>query len=149
LRKVAKPRGTGMTTNPEFQSIFARLREILRKHSAALTVTADSPGHYGLAGSPGPAALRTWGGKVKRLMLPVAWVQIGKAYVSYHLMGVYQNPRLQDGMSKELKARMQGKSCFNFKLVDEALFKELDQLTAQSIAGFRKAGYLSDGKSAS
>src|SRR5207247_5911869 len=46
--------------------------------------------------------------------------------------------------SKELKARMQGKTCFNFKSCkscDEALFKELAQLTAQGIAGFRKAGF--------
>jgi len=28
-------------------------------------------------------------------------------------------------------------------VVDEKLFQELDQLTARSIAGFRKAGYIS------
>jgi len=32
-------------------------------------------------------------------------------------------------MSPELKRRMQGKSCFNFKTVDEKLFKELAKLT--------------------
>jgi hypothetical protein len=82
-------------------------------------------------------------------VIPVAWVQVGKAYVSYHLMGVYGNTRLRDGMSKELKARMQGKTCFNFKVVDEKLFKELDHVTAEAIAGFRKAGYISEQESAS
>ena len=86
---------------------------------------------------------------MKKPIIPVAWVQVGKAYVSYHLMGVYGNTRLRDAMSKELKARMQGKTCFNFKVVDEKLFKELDRLTAQSIAGFRKAGYISEQKSTS
>ena len=86
---------------------------------------------------------------MKKPIIPVAWVQVGKAYVSYHLMGVYGNTRLRDAMSKELKARMQGKTCFNFKTVDEQLFKELDQLTAQAIAAFRKAGYVSEPQSAS
>ena len=130
--------------NTEFESIFVRLRGILEKHSAALTVKADAPRHYSLTASAGPAALQAWGGKLKRPMIPVAWVQVGKAYVSYHLMGFYGNTRLLDGMSKELKARMQGKTCFNFKVVDEKLFKELDRLTARSIAAFRKAGYISE-----
>ena len=34
-------------------------------------------------------------------------VQIKKSYVSYHLMPVYLKPELLDGMSSELKARMQ------------------------------------------
>jgi hypothetical protein len=49
-------------------------------------------------------------------------------------------------MSKELKARMQGKTCFNSKNLDEALFMELEPLTAQAIAAFRKAGYFSEQK---
>ena len=133
----------------DFGSIFVRLRGILEKHSATLTVKADAPDHYSLEAGAGPAALRAWGGKVRRPVIPVAWVQVGKAYVSYHLMGIYGNTRLLDGVSKELKARMQGKTCFNFKVVDEKLFKELDRLTAQSIAGFRKAGYISEQKSTS
>jgi hypothetical protein len=38
--------------------------------------------------------------------------------------------------------RMQGKSCFNFKRPDEALFKELDHMTVHGFPAFRKAGYL-------
>jgi hypothetical protein len=53
-------------------------------------------------------------------------------------MGVYGNPKLLEGISKELKTRMQGKSCFNFRTVDEELFTELEQLTAKSIEAFRK-----------
>jgi hypothetical protein len=128
----------------EFQSIFAKLRKILRKHGGTLRVKEDTATCYCLEGNAGPAALRTWGGKVKRPRIPVAWVQIGKAYVSYHLMPVYGNATLGDEMSKELKARMQGKSCFNFKSDDEALFNELEQLTVRGIAGFRRAGFISD-----
>src|SRR2546428_2346569 len=128
----------------EFESIFIRLRAILQKHAGTLLVKENTPGCYCLEASAGPAAVRVWGGKVKKPMIPVAWVQIGKAYVSYHLMGVYGNAKLVSGMSKELKARMQGKTCFNFKRNDEALFKELEQITAQGLAAFRKAGYISE-----
>jgi hypothetical protein len=59
-------------------------------------------------------------------------------------MPVYGNATLRDEMSKELKARMQGKSCFNFKSDDEELVNELEQLTVRGIAGFRRAGFISD-----
>src|ERR1041384_4640022 len=118
--------------NSEFESIFVRLRAILQKHSATLTVNADAPGRFSLAATAGPAAIRAWGGKVKKPMISVAWVQVGKAHVSYHLMGVYGNTRLRGRLSEALKARMQGKTCFNFKAADEKLFGELDRVTAQS-----------------
>ncbi len=130
----------------EFESIFVRLRGILQKHAGTYSVRHDTPDHYGLEASAGPAALRAWGGKMRKPVIPVAWVQIGKGYVSYHLMGVYENPKLLAGLSKKLKARMQGKTCFNFKVVDEPLFKEMEQLTAEGLTAFRKAGFISEDK---
>jgi len=50
-------------------------------------------------------------------------------------------PSLRERMSDGLSARMQGKSCFNFKVLDETLLKELDQLTAEGFAMSRKAGF--------
>src|SRR5437016_14645068 len=110
----------------EFESIFARLRSILSKHGGTLQVKTDTPTCYCLEGKAGHAALRAWGGKMKKAMIPVAWVQIGKAYVNYHLMGVYENATLLDGMSKALKARIKGKNCFNFKSIVVSLFVELE-----------------------
>ena len=48
---------------------------------------------------------------------PTTWfagTRLGKRYVSYYLMPVYVEPSLLDGISPELRRRMQGKSCFNF-----------------------------------
>lgn len=126
--------------NAEFASIFGRLREILQKHAGALTVVDDAPGHYCLAVDYNP--------KLKK-GFPAAWVKVGKGYVSYHFMPVYMFPKLRDGLSKELRARMQGKSCFNFKHADEALFAELENLTTQGFATARKAGFGPAAKSAS
>jgi len=125
------------------ESTFRSLRSILQKHAAGLSVEADTTTRFCLEAKIGPATLQAWGGKVKQPMIPVAWVEIGKSYVSYHLMGVYGNAALSKGMSKKLKARMQGKTCFNFTTDDEDLFKELDLLTGRCLAGFSKAGFIS------
>ncbi len=117
--------------NPEFALIFARLREILQQHAGRLTVAADAPDHYCLAVDHSP--------KFKK-GFPAAWVKISKAYVSYHFMPVYMFPKLRDGLSEKLRGRMQGKSCFNFKTVDELLVKELEELTAQGFDMARKMG---------
>ena len=126
----------------EFAKIFDRLREMLASQAASLSVSEDGPTRYCLEGCVGPATIKAWGGKKKVTKIPVAWVQIGKAYVSLHLMGVADHPRHDELISPELKARMQGKSCFNFNLVDERLFKELQVLIERANLDFRKAGFI-------
>jgi hypothetical protein len=61
-------------------------------------------------------------------------VREGKAYVGYHLMPVYTHAALAAKISPALRKRMQGKSCFNFKVADEALFEELAALTLEAAA---------------
>ena len=96
------------------------LRAILTRNADGLTVTDDVPDRYCLEGQVGPATFRAWRGKIKRPLIPVAWVEVGKSAVSYHLMGIYGNSKALDGMSKQLRARMKGKSCFNFKTIRQA-----------------------------
>lgn len=69
-------------------------------------------------------------------------VQIKKNYVSVYLMPVYFDPGLLDGISTKLKKRMQGKSCFNFSEIDQALFEELAQLTAAGFARYEEQGFI-------
>src|SRR4051812_14486684 len=109
----------------DFDAIFTRLRAILQRHVQTLSVAKDTPICFVLEGGVHPT---------HRTPMPIAWVQVGKAYVSFHLMPIYGCPALREGMSKALAARMQGKSCFNFTAVDETLFGELDRLTARGIA---------------
>jgi hypothetical protein len=127
----------------EFETVFDRLRAILRRHAGAmLTVSEDTAQRFCLEAKVGPATLRAWGGKQKASTIPVAWVQIGKGYVSFHHMALYGSAALHAAMSKKLKARMQGKSCLNFKVVDEPLFEELEALTARGGQGMAKAGFI-------
>ena len=55
-------------------------------------------------------------------------------------MPVYANPELLDGMSLELKKRMQGKSCFNFKKAEPELFEELGALTGRCFDPWKVSG---------
>ena len=108
-------------------TVFSRLRGILSKHSDRFSVTADTKERYCLESPIGPATLRAWGGKVRRPQIPVAWVEAGKSYVSFHLMAT--DPAVRGGMSAELEKRMQGKTCFNFTQLDAAMFDEQYGLT--------------------
>ena len=87
-------------------------------------------------------------GELKTPMIPVARVQVGKAYVSYHLMGMSVEAKLVEKLSAVLRARRQGKSCFNFKTVDKGLFDELAQVAAQSLQAMRKGEYVADAPAA-
>jgi len=69
-------------------------------------------------------------------------VALKKNYVSFHLMPVYVRPQLLDSISPELRARMQGKSCFNFTKVNKPLFNELAVLTKNGFAGYEEQGFV-------
>jgi hypothetical protein len=123
-----------------FADVFESLRRVLQQHAATLVVGEDTATKYCLEAAVGPATLHAWGGKVRKPRIPVAWVEVGKSYVSYHLMGVAL-PAVHSGVPQALKARMQGKTCFNFTVADPALLKQLDSVTDLSIRAFKNAGF--------
>jgi hypothetical protein len=105
-----------------FDAVFAALHAIMLRAGAGMTVARDLPGDLELrtpetdpkTGAPG------WFGTVT----------IKKTYVAYHLIPLYERPALAEGLSEALTKRRQGKTCFNFKKADPALFAELEALTA-------------------
>ena len=117
----------------EFNAVFQALRGILQRHVGKLSVSEDSSTRYCLEGGMHATHKKP---------MPIAWVVVGKGYVSFHHMGVYARPELLKTASKALRARMQGKSCFNFKAVDEALFADLEALTVRGFDAFRRAGFM-------
>ena len=122
-----------MADKNEFQDIFTALRNILNEHEKKLVLVNDKPDNYYL----NTAFIM----KNKKPMYFGATI-INKNYVSFHLMPVYVNPGLLKDMSSELKKRMQGKSCFNFKKMDKDLFKELEKITKAGFSDYKKQGYL-------
>jgi hypothetical protein len=122
-----------MPAKPDFAATFATLKSVLAKYAPKLTVVTDKPGEYYLDA-----------GYSEKWKKPICFgaVQTGKNYVSLYLMAVYGCPALLDGSSDELRKRMQGKSCFNFKTVTPAQLKELKALTKRCFEAYKKQGWL-------
>jgi hypothetical protein len=131
---------------PDLLPVYDELRRRLSVHEDVFEVTdnltdanraggrkADepSPGGYLLLG----ASTDDYPGGVM-----FAGVKLGKRYVSYYLMSVYMEPGTE--ISPELTKRRQGKSCFNFTKVDDGLFDELADLTADGRELYASQGLL-------
>jgi hypothetical protein len=116
------------------QEIFDGLRPIMSEHADSLDVKTDAVGDY---------YLDTHHIMKNGKPLFFGAVQIKARFVSFHLMPVYVNPGLLDGISEDLRKRMHGKSCFNFRKVDTALFRELADLTRAGYRDYKAKGYIS------
>ena len=114
-----------MSKEERFKDIFSELKSYMTPLEPQLVVKTDEPDNY---------YLNTHEARADGYVYAFGGVQIKKNYVSYHLMPVYAQPDLLNDVSDNLKKRMQGKSCFNFTKIDEALFAELNQLTKKSFA---------------
>ncbi len=111
---------------------FASLKKILQPFAKHTVTIADTPTYYQLV-------LRAVVFRKKPVWF--AGVRAGKAYTSFHLMPLYMCEPMQRRVSPELKRRMQGKTCFNFKAVDEKLFAELAALTQAGFEQFAKTDW--------
>lgn len=119
-----------MPAQTGFPLIFKELKAILQPYAARLNLRHDTGESYYLD--------RPYSEKWKRELF-FASAEIKKNYVSFYLMPVYMFPELLKVISPELKKHMQGKSCFNFRKVEPALFEELAELTRRSVERFRQA----------
>ena len=116
-----------MANQDDFTKVFGRLKAIFQPYAKKMDAAYDTRAYY---------LLNTRHIMKNKQPLCFGGVRLGKNYVSFYLLSVYACPDLLKNMSPELKKRMQGKSCFNFKEVDEKLFKELAELTSTGAAKF-------------
>ena len=131
--KSIKNRASKADAKDDFPAVFEELRKILAHHEPKLHVNADKPDNY---------YLETISDKFRGRRLCFGAVSIKKNYVSFYLMPIYMNPKLQATISPELRKRMQGKACFNFTSIDSKLFSELTTLTDASLRSFASLGIL-------
>lgn len=121
-----------MVQQNDFPATFDTLKEIMATYESDLVVDKDEQRDYSLTATPSETYPKGhWFGGV----------QIKKSYVSYHLMPVYVFADLLEGMSDDLRKRMQGKSCFNFKTVDSPLVEELAALTKAGFDRYKSESY--------
>jgi len=118
---------------PDLTAVFAELRAIMAPYAAKLDPKRDDA-----------VELYVDTKYVQKNKKPLFFgaVQIKKSFVSFHLMPLYTNPELLDGLSPGLKKRMQGKSCFNFVELDKPLLEELALLTKAGFASYREQGFV-------
>jgi hypothetical protein len=114
-----------------FDEVFVALKAIVQRHTAGYEIVSDEPGKYYVALPSLNACKPVWFGGV----------EIKKNYVSFHLMPVYCCPGLLQEISTQLRTRMQGKSCFNFRTIDLQLFSELDSLVAAGKLQFEQIDF--------
>jgi hypothetical protein len=95
-----------MPDKNDFKPVFEKLRALLKPYEGKMVVAHDSDSHYYL---DTPHVMKN----KQPLCFPA--VRTGKAYVSFYLIPLYTSPDLLKNISPELKKRMQGKSCFNFR----------------------------------
>ena len=117
----------------EEEKSFEKLKNVLSSLSEGLEVKKDQPDYYYLNTNK----------RVKAKEMFFGAVQIRKSYVAYHLYPVYTNPELLDDLSDNLKKRMQGKSCFNFKKeITEEQLTGILELTKKCYETYIQNGYI-------
>jgi hypothetical protein len=119
----------GAAPRADLAAVFAGLRTIMARHAGSFVVEADTGDRYMVAAG--------WSEK-RRRHINAGGVVLGKNYVSYHLIPVYAFPDLVKGLSPALRQRMQGKSCFNFTSLEPVQVRELERVTREGFARFRK-----------
>lgn len=117
----------------DVDALFAELRPLLARHAASLVVARDEPDDYQVQTThSGPSGTRMLFGAV----------QARAEHVTVQLMPVYSHPALLAGMSDELRARMHGRSAFNFtpQQASAQLLGELSELVDQGLERYRADG---------
>ncbi len=122
-----------MSENSKFQIVFRNLKNILAEYSSELVLVKNEADDF---------YLNTKHVMKNKKPMFFGAVQVKKHYVTYHLMPVYVFPELLSDISPELRRRMQGKSCFNFKSSDQELYHELAELTAAAYQRYQEADYV-------
>jgi hypothetical protein len=117
--RKAAPKRAVERVSEDLDLVFRELKDMLGQYASALRVQADKAGTYYLntlrddmGGKP-----HFFGGARK-----------GRNYVSLYLMPVYEFADLLATVPADLRDRMQGKSCFNFKTLSEIPREELRRL---------------------
>ena len=129
-KPAAKKKTSAKADKQEFDAVFARLKSIFQKYEPPLVEKKYRPEFYLLMP------------KVQKTDEPERWfggVRFGKAYISCYLP-CHGYPDIEKTISPALKKRHQGKSCFNFSSIDDALFAELDRLAKACFERFRQEG---------
>lgn len=109
------------------EALFEQLSALLRPYAANFSVKADTATNFYLEESRSTGKPQLF-----------AAVQSKAGYVALHVYPLYVRPELLETLSTDLRARMQGKSCFNFKRAEQVSDEELRRLLS---AAYESIGF--------
>ena len=109
-----------------FVDVFAELRDVLLSAAPPMVVASDINGALVLNAA--------WAEQRTGKPAFFGQVSIKKSYVAFHLMPLYYLPQLEQAIPERLAARRQGKTCFNVRRAEAAVFADLRRLTARCVA---------------
>lgn len=120
----------------DLAAVFDDLRAVLSKHADRLIVQTDRPhpkGNYSL-NCPEPDEA----GKAQFF----ASVMSQTTKVGFYFMPISTHPALLEKLPPELKAHLDGKSCFHFVRTNPELLGHLDAMIRDGLNTYAKAGFL-------
>ncbi len=121
-----------MAEAPDLAAVEARLGLILEPYRSQL----EGASIYGIP------TLRRKGARAHDWF---AFVKPTSRHVGFYLLPVHTWPDLVGSISPALRKRLTGKSTFTFRVIDEALFLELEALVARAFEAYMAPGEVSPG----
>lgn len=126
-------------TPDERKSIFETLKRALEKCAPPMAVSKDKEGVYELMGNkPVP-----YGSKKK--IVPGMYfssVVARKDMVSFYFFPLYYLKKDYQDLIPTLIKSLKGKTCFNFKKMEQLNAKELDIMLKKGVQAWKKSGYM-------
>lgn len=109
------------------QDVFEALAALLRPYANRLCVKVDDGEQLYLEENVSCGDQRMF-----------AAVQTKASYISLHVYPIYVQPSLLEGASETLRKQMHGKSCFNFKTLDQVPKREIAKLLRVAYASLSR-----------
>ena len=114
------------------QQTFELLKTIIESYEDEMDVVSNEPDKYYL----------NWpeiGKNGKPYFFACA--QVRSNSIAFHLMPIYEYPKLLENISDELRRKLKGKSCFHFTKPDANLLAELAELVEQGFLHIDENGH--------
>ncbi len=126
-------------TNETRSAVFNIIKEGLSKYSPPMLISKDKEGVFELMGNkPVPYGS-------KKIMVPGMYfssVVARKDMISFYFFPIYYHASDFIDLIPTMKKHLKGKTCFNFKKLEQVNEKELINLLKRGVKAWKTLGYL-------
>lgn len=120
-------------------AIFEKIKSALQKQSPPMIVSKNSENCFELIGNKSIAY-----GSKKQLMPGMYFCSVimHKDMISFHFFPIYMKRELFEPLIPTTIKHLKGKSCFNFKKMEQVNEKELSALLKKGVESWKRLGYM-------